>query len=497
VVPDSPVARERLHRWNSNLKEQNLGIVTRVLEPKIRETVLGKARKLVLQSKEIPTGLMEQEQMFNKKVLSGRSKYSYLGEGGLLENIAMMEGKKSHEIWDLTILEAFQHPYRESTEHVERPELPRNRSSEKRNGGLPTLQKRREMAAASRQYNELIKSSGQLEDCWSMLVGYRTQQPGEGAQWKVRAIYMWPDHMNRLEREAADSAITNTQEANDMRNPIIVFYCEPSELKTWYGQFSSSVVCWVNLDATKFDISMTGEELESSCLKFYPNYELVGLLISYHQTASVVYPDGVIESRWGSIGSGSKTTNLFDGYANVMDILDSINKAGLLKYVVCILVNGDDITVGFSTWITESNLSKIAKFSRRTINVSKSVVGDYVWNSKWFIGENRSGEILMSRPIMRVLNSIMYAERRKESIYGSKEYVEVALTQQLQDIEGHPHGEQVAKWIKDIDKYHISEFSDSQLSDAAEAYLDDHRWQTDQTIGQFLGQLKDSMYAKL
>jgi hypothetical protein len=353
------------------------------------------------------------------------------------------------------------------------------------------------MLEDAKLYNDQVIEPGPtLENCWSSAVGYRTQQPSGPGKVKVRPIYMWPIHMWLLECAAADSAITETQQALSMDMPIIVFYTEPSKLKEWYGNFASEVTCWMNLDATEFDHDMTAEEEEACCYRFYPEYEFVELLKEYHQLSSIVYPDGII-SRRGGITSGSKCTNLFDGFSNVMDILDALDKAKLLKYVVCILVNGDDITVGLSTWITESNLAKIAKFSRRNINPAKSVIGDYVWNSKWFIGEGQDGEIVQTRPIMRVLNSIMFAERRKESIYGSKEYVEVALTQQLQDIEGHPHGTEVMKMIKSIDKYHISDFSDSQLTEAAEAYLDDHRWQTDVEVGQFLGQLRETEYAKL
>jgi hypothetical protein len=139
-----------------------------------------------------------------------------------------------------------------------------------------------------------------------------------------------------------------------------VLYIEPSKILEWQKNFIGVVTTWLNVDAEKYDQSVQPSETEKAADYFYPDYEFKDLLVEYSNKADLVMPDEII-SRNGGMPSGKKTTNLEDGFDNINDLLEALDKMGLYKYVVCILVNGDDITIGLSTKLTqEISLSSLS-----------------------------------------------------------------------------------------------------------------------------------------
>jgi hypothetical protein len=297
--------------------------------------------------------------------------------------------------------------------------------------------------------------------------------------------------------EAFDSALTNTQQAIDPGMDIFVFYTEPSKFKEWYANIESKVSEFINNDATAYDTTVERVETDYTLDKFAPDYEFLELLKEYEGECNLMTPEGDV-TRNGGKGSGMKTTGFGNSLTNGEDGYECYTVVKLDKYVEGFALNGDDRTDALSTKLSSHNIENLAKHSRRTLNTAKFIKGDFIWNSKWYIGQDRSGEIIMTRPINRLINSTMFAEREKSSIYFSKEYVELALVQQLRDVEEHPLGLEVAKLYRKIDKYHISEFSDDQLQEAADAYIDAHQYVYENTgVKEFLNSVRDTVYASL
>jgi hypothetical protein len=464
----------------------NTGVVERKLKPQVLKVVVPEARKL-LRTVDIPPGLLEQEMKYLERVEWPKSTYLY---SKLLEGVTLYEQIADGDELDLSYLDKFSHPYQSSTAHKYDGSLERNSRAMNKGTGLPNGGSKRENFNEFVGYvEEKIKPNPILENCYSIMPGVRTQQSHPDDP-KVRLVFGVPGSTWYLECEAYDDAISKTVSAINPRDKIFVFYTEPSQLQEWVRNNYSSVNQWANLDAANFDSTVTASEIKQMVEYFAPQYEFKTLMSEYLIHASLVMPEGDL-SRDGGMPSGSKSTNLFDGFCNVLDILESLARYKLDRYVECILVNGDDITVGLSTRLTSENLEKIGSASRRNIHADKSVLGDYAWNSKWYIDEN-----FMTRPVFRVLNNIMFSERMKSAIYGSKEYIELAMAQQLHDIEQHPFGEEIIKSIAGISKYHISSMTDEQLLPAAEAYLEAHSWKEGQDAAGMLAQLRSSRYAQ-
>jgi hypothetical protein len=476
-----------VQRYLANLQVDNTGIIERKLANKVREVIIPLARKLHRTSK-VPPGLSSLEDKYLERLEWPKSVYRYkLLQEAMSKYLQVPSGSELN----LGYLDSYSHPWKQSAQYTVDLTLDRNRRSLSKGGSLPNGGTKRENLSEAELYNEKVKQSPTLEMCYSILPGIRTQQSHPDDP-KVRLVWGTPTHWWLIECEAFDDALSLTIEAvnNDVGNKIFVFYTEPSKLKEWTASNWSEVVQWVNMDAEQFDASVTASEIAQMVEYFAPTYEFKELVKEYLIHASLVMPEGDL-SRDGGQPSGSKTTNLFDGFCNVLDMIEAFARYKLDQYIVCVIVNGDDITIGLSTKLSKENLEKIGHQSRRTINADKSVIGDYVWNSKWYI----DGDII-TRPVFRVLNSIMFSERMKSSIYGSREYIEISTAQQCADIEAHPWGPEIVKAIAGISKYHISSMSDDQLSEAAEAYLDAHSWKEGEDVNGLLSRLRDSLYAQ-
>lgn len=471
--------------WFKNISTDNLGIIERKMAPVIRRNILPKIKTRYRQSK-LPPGLEYQETKYLERVLLAKSMYKYSILKEQMQGYSLI---RDESIWEDRVSN-FTNPFKCSTTYNLDLSLERNRISLKRNGGLPTLTSKKESLDGARQWNDSqVKPAPRLENCYGLVTGYRTQQPSAVGEFKVRGIHMVPTHMWLLQSEAFDSAINNTIEACSVKDEILVIYIDPRKIREWMDNFQSSVSCWLNLDAEKFDQSVTASENERTVNVFAPDYEFKDLLIEYANRADIILPDLII-SRNGGKSSGEKTTNLDDGYDNCQDILECLDKMRLLQYVVCILVNGDDITIGLSTKFTEKNLLKLSELSRRNINPEKSIVSQYIWNSKWYIDEN-----IQTRPIFRVLNSLMFSERRKESIYGSKEMIEIINSQILEAVIEHPLGDYLIKEVASASKYHISTMSDEQIGEAVDYFVEDQAWRQIDNRKEMIAKIRSSAYA--
>jgi hypothetical protein len=308
---------------------------------------------------------------------------------------------------------------------------------------------------------------------------------------------MIPTHVWLKKCILYDNKLSQTINANRGKTKLDfkLFYDDPAGIKRWYQTATNShkIVDWLNADASSFDASVGRSELEDMVHYLSGNHRDAGLLADYLARAKLVMPDKDIE-RNGGMPSGSKITNWGDSFANIKDSLEVVQELGLEKFLEVILCNGDDISLGFSTKITGENLRRWDRFSRRNVNAEKSVVGDYVWNSKWYI-DNK----IMTRPIFRVLNSLMFKEHQINPITGSKQYVAVAVAQQLADVAEHPLADELYQQIAKIDKYPLSTFTDEELIPYIEAYLDDHNWAIDWmgTPKNYLKKLRKTPYADI
>jgi hypothetical protein len=385
----------------------------------------------------------------------------------------------------------FSHPWKQSAKHKFDISLLRNQRALKKGAGLPKFGPKRDNLAAAAEYVYQIKDAKGIAKMYSIMPGYRTQQ-SHFPDWRVRLVWQVPISTWYMECEAYDDAITETISANlGDKNEIKLFYADKTNIHSWIKHQWSDVIEWVNLDATQYDSTVRASELAACVRYFAPDYGSCEQLVEYTSTASLVMPEGDIV-RNGGMPSGSKLTNLGDGWTNVHDMYESFTRAKLGEQIKCILVNGDDITIGLGTKLREGNLKSVSEYSRRNISSEKSVVGPFVQNSKWYADEN-----IITRSLFRVLNSAMFKEHQINPITGSKEYVAIALAQQLEDLAMHPLASQVLPMIKEVDKYPISAFTDSELRSAAEAYLDDHsyaEWMGDSST--LVSALKKGVYAK-
>jgi hypothetical protein len=472
---DSSTTKEgalRLKRHLDGLATDNLGEIVRPIIKKVREHIIPLATKLT-RTTNLPTGIDKQEEKYAERVEWPRSRWVV---SIFREQCDAYQVSNEGSPYKFDLLSKLSHPFRPSTKYEVSSESDRVKDNSKKNGGLPEVKSKGEMLAGSLLDLEQLKADPRLERTRSIIAGGRTQQSQLGAE-KVRLIMMVDMTSFLRGVEAFDSALFETDNAVDPRLDVFLFHTEPSKFKEWYSNYESNVNQWVNMDWSNFDQSVEAWELRNLVDTFAPEYQLKELEKEWVCKASILTPWGEV-TRNGGMPSGWIFTNTGDSHANVQDSGEAFHRYKLDKYIKCLSVNGDDITFGLTTKLTEENLSKIESASRRTLNVSKVELGDYVWNSKWVICKDSSGEVIMTRPVWRIINASMFAERQKLSIYGSKEYVELALASQLTTIEEHPFGDKIIEaYARKVTKYHISTMTDDQLAEPLQAYVDAHNWQ--------------------
>jgi hypothetical protein len=304
--------------------------------------------------------------------------------------------------------------------------------------------------------------------------------------------------------EAVASALTLTDEQISSEHRIFVYHTQPEMYAKWYAHWSSEVVTWVSLDWENFDATIEGAEEEAASNKFSPDYEFLDLRNNWLKYASIMHPWGTITPEGGK-KSGDIGTNLFGGWENVMDTLEALESMNLLRFVVCIGVNGDDIVIGFSTIITAENLEKISQRSRHTLNVSKV---EYelggVWSNKLIIveyDENESGYTCCT-PVWLLWNNMKYEERRKTlpdevSYRALQALIMCSQTEKIviPNYE-HPVGTEILRLIESLDKYHPSELDDDEVRPAAALLASDWEWKGVQSEDEVLDYVKNTRYYK-
>jgi hypothetical protein len=445
-----------------------MGNSERKLAPQIRKTVLPIYTKL-LRTVVLPPGLDKREKDDHKKLEWPKGLYLYRS---LVEATQPYKTVAGGEPLVLEYLDVLSHPWKKSLRYDYDDTLLRNRRSLGHGGGAPHLGKKRDNITEAILYNENLKSAQDLDKCWSILAGFRAQKRTEpGTDPKVRLVHGTPTHFWHMECEAFDSAITQTIESvnSDMNNNVFVFYTDASIAQEWITR-QSSVIEWANLDAEQFDASVTAPELTQVVEYFAPDYFRKDLIAEYLARADIIMPDEIV-SRSGGMPSGSKITNLGDGFVNVLDFYQAFARYKLDRYIECVMVNGDDISFGLSTKLSPDNLEKISHASRRKLNTAKVELGPFVWNSSLYC----DGDIICAT-VGKVLNNAMFTERMKSAVHGSKEMIELKLAQQTKRIESNPIGPDVIKALAKITKYPIGAMSDEQLLPAAQALeLEDWR----------------------
>jgi hypothetical protein len=464
-----------------------MGNSERKLAPLIRKNVLPKYRKAI-RTVTLPPGLLKREQIDLKKVEWPKGLYEY---AALKRAVDPFKTVPNGEALVLDYLNRFSHPWEQSLSYNYDNTLLRNRRSLAHGAGAPHLGKKRDAIVEAILYNESLKDPSDLEKCWSILAGFRAQKRTEpGSELDVRLVCGTPTHFWHMECEAFDSALTRTiANVQSQNNDIFVFYTNASIAQEWIKGKMSIVIEWANLDAEQFDVSVTAPELRQVVEYFAPNYFRKDLVAEYLINAEIIMPDEIV-TRSGGMPSGSKITNLGDGFVNVLDFIEAFARYKLDRYIECIMVNGDDISIGLSTRLSDENLEKINTASRRRLNVGKVERGPYVWNSSLYC----DGDIICAT-VGKVLNNATYTERQRDAIHGSREMIELKMSQQTARIEMNPMGPDIIRELAKITKYSINSMSDEQLMPAAQA-LQTEDWQ-EREASDIIAEARKSLYAEL
>lgn len=482
---ESSLVKQRLER----LLIPNDGIVKRPGADSIMRKVLPAVRRAFRTSK-LPSGLDLIESKEIVKVMWPRSRYD---PKQIIEMANLFRLVEDGPPPKTLLKDSFSHPWKASITFDLQLELERNKRALEKSGALPRFEKKKDALQAALQYNaEVVKPSPRLENCYSSFPGVRTQQAETS---KSRMINMIPTQMWLLESEAYDSGISITIEENRGESKDVkLFYCRPEEFHNWWKSRVSNSSCWISTDWSYFDTAVRGNELEAGIEYFCSNYEYASLLRLYARKAAIVMPRSDIQ-RDGGMLSGRKSTNLEDGFHNGEDTAESLERVGLFKFAESFGINGDDQVVGFSTKITTRNLEQIGKYSRRDLNPGKcQIAPDWIWFSKWYMDEN-----IMTRPVFRVLNSLMFKEREINLMdEGFKVYVAISRAQIISDCEQHPLSDVLISEMAKIEKYPLTTFEDGELIEAAELYLQQHNWRAEWTASprDLVDTLKSTKYVQ-
>lgn len=481
---------EKLKQFLNRFKYDNTDIVKRPGYNEIDKYVIPALRKAVRTLK-LPTTLLEYEMKQMERVYWPRSVF--------IAKIFNSQMEPFTKVGNIPVdsddnINSFSTTFKFSDHSTFQPDLDRNKRAMKKAAGLPFFGKKGDALAGALQYNvTVVKPDPKLGNCYSVLPGTRTQQSEPGNE-KVRLVWSIPVHIWQLECELADDAITRTIEAcQQAKSEIQQFYWDPRvNLLQWFNKFANQVVQWVSLDSSQYDSSVQANELADVVEHINSKYELKELLKQYLAYSDIVMPEGPMQ-RSGGMPSGSKVTNWGDGWTNVKDILQVMARLNLLKFVVCVLVNGDDITLGISTRLTLKNLQDISKHTRRNISPDKSVCwNDALLNSKWYVGNG-----ICTRSIFRATNSLMFKERQADALTMNAVYTAIARHQILLDVEMNPMYEVLAKNLAQYEEVPLAKaMADERWEQTLTAYIEDHTYDDSIDPKVFVQNLQNSRYAK-
>jgi hypothetical protein len=358
-----------------------------------------------------------------------------------------------------------------------------------KSAGLPKFGSKKDNLAAGRQYVEqVVKPDPVISNLPAAFLGWRSQLAPIG-EVDMRDINMIPMARWLLAREGPAKATRLMKEhwIYSDTTPTEVAFSPPER---WYELFANKapeVKMWAVFDAKHYNKSVRAEEIVYYNEITLGDWEFRPLLEEYSIYSEIQTPDGFIERKGGTL-SGLQETSAQNSATNVADIVNSLGP--IREHIVLIIVNGDDIVVGFKTVIDKSNINALAKSSLREFNIDKTVrdTSD-TWFSKQYLSTSFRGP---TKPIFLVGISVTVQERSSDPATTGKEYTAIAANAQLNYLEHHPFGDQVVKLYRSIDKYPLDDLvasSGERVYSAARKYIERNSWAVEH--GRIPGDPKD------
>lgn len=391
----------------------------------------------------------------------------------------------------------FKHPFKPGLSFEFNEDDPRVRQVLKKAGACPIGGTKGENLPKAKQYVDQTKSQGlPLELRYSAVIGMRTQ-PGPPGQGKARAIEMISTSDWIIGVEAFGDALTRSDESISSDQEILMFHIEPSKLGEWFSRFNGEVISWVSWDWSSYDARLAAQLMETVARYLMGDYSFVDQEVNFLLNASIMGPWGTVTRRGANL-SGHISTNILNCLTNILHFLKVLEQLNLLRFVVCVLINGDDIVIGFSTRITQDNLSKINRFSFMDANVSKVDVGNYIWSSKLIVELDSTGKIIISRIPELVYNRIKYPERRKDRL--DKWIISMGMATTLDGLvipnHEHPRGSEILEHFAKIDDLDINTASDDELMPSATIMSGDLSWRGVSTPQEVIDMVRDTRFVK-
>jgi hypothetical protein len=330
--------------------------------------------------------------------------------------------------------------------------------------GLPKMGPKRDNLDTAFLYADKIESDV-TTPAYSFLPGMRTQIG------KTRGIWQDPISEWAAQLRAFKVAISKAVElAKKPAKFIKLHYCTPEEMQKFL--FSISADCYCVLDYKQYDRALTAYEIDDFHRYLNGDYAGIDHVIDHMQRGPILMPpDGMPLIRLGGLASGKITTNYFGGAKNAQGGFASWKDQKLDRYIEGCSFNGDDNVWLFSTWITDANLEKFAKYSHpRVLEPDKCWISN---SSAWYSKVLYTSE-WYCKPGSLVLHSVIHRERELTEEALSKGYVAIGTASKVEWLRGHPDGEYLASEIKKRDKYPIETLDDSILNPAYIHYSKSH-----------------------
>jgi hypothetical protein len=478
-------------------KYDNLDVQIRPgIGKKLDEKFYQELRVIATRTAKLTSGLSKYAEYYDERAEWPASPY-YTAR--VKDHIDLMKGEhncRPNEFFEVEEI-PLKHPFTPASSFVEpTKDDPRVSQVLKKSGACPIGGTKGENWDEAKQYGSKVKASGNWNLRYSCVQGVRTQ-PGPPGEGKARIIEMVSTSDYQISFEGLADALTRTDQANLALLPVMLFHTPPEMLAEWFGKFEGEVVSWLSWDWSHYDASLAAQLLEAGARYLMAGFPFVDLEIDWVLNASIMTSWGTI-ARVGAMISGWLGTNIVDSICNLMHMLKILDGLGLLRYVVCVLINGDDIVIGFSTHITKENVEKISRRSFMSVNVSKVDVGSYIWHSKLIIEVDTTGKIIVSRIPELVYNRIKYPERRKDRL--DKWIITMGMANTLDGlvIEGHEHprGSEILRHFAKVDDIDLRSVSDEELMPSAEIMAGDLSWREVTDAQSVIDMIRNSRFVK-
>jgi hypothetical protein len=373
-----------------------------------------------------------------------------------------------------------------------------------KSAGLPNFGTKRENLGAIVQYLETVvkpnfSAAQPTKDIYCHFIGSRTQQSSP-EEPKVRDINEGSGSAWGIESEAYNGkAMIDAMQKHWVysdTNRSEVAFTPPERWWQLVADKSPEVVSWVVLDAKDFNKHVWPGELTAFVEATIPDYEFKAIIENLYRKVEILTWKGYVQKDGGN-PSGVRNTNPINSVCNVDDIVRAFGRLAI--FIVVIIVNGDDILIGFKTLITKNNIGAMARYSRRIFNKDKSdILSSGAEFSKRILDPRLPGP---TSAIARVANSHIHSERQSDAITSSKQYTAIAAASIIDPLKYHPLGDEYRKLYYSIDKYSVTDFGSAELLPYARAYLSRNSWKSEhgQITGdpkQFISTLKSSWAAQ-